>query len=132
MEFRYPGIASAAMFLTFGTLGSLLWAYRNGVVRVTDTFKQGLQMVTGGYLITLLMFWLMSMLGGAAGMRALPSLFSAGEQQGAGGGVRARVHAHAHTHAHAQIMHKSCPCCIGCCHGVCTCQLRRVVHNGWE
>src|SRR5688500_16774665 len=34
-EARYPGIVSQAVFLTFGTLGALLLAYRSGVIRAT-------------------------------------------------------------------------------------------------
>ena len=53
-EARYPGIVSQAVFLTFGTLGALLIAYRSGVIRATENFKLGVVAATGG--IALLYF----------------------------------------------------------------------------
>ena len=53
-EARYPGIVSQAVFLTFGTLGALLMAYRSGVVKATENFKLGVVAATGG--IALLYF----------------------------------------------------------------------------
>ena len=53
-EARYPGIVSQAVFLTFGTLGALLMAYRSGVIRATENFKLGVVAATGG--IALLYF----------------------------------------------------------------------------
>lgn len=53
-EATYPGIVSQAVFLTFGTLGALLIAYRAGVIRATDNFKRGVVAATGG--IALLYF----------------------------------------------------------------------------
>ena len=47
-EQRYPGIVSQAIFLTFGTLGGLLLAYRSGVIRATENFKLGVVAATGG------------------------------------------------------------------------------------
>lgn len=53
-EARYPGIVSQAVFLTFGTLGALLVAYRSGVIKATENFKLGVVAATGG--IALLYF----------------------------------------------------------------------------
>ena len=47
-EATYPGIVSQAVFLTFGTLGALLAAYRSGVIRATENFKLGVVAATGG------------------------------------------------------------------------------------
>ncbi|MEE3104827.1 MAG: Bax inhibitor-1/YccA family protein [Acidobacteriota bacterium] len=47
-EQQYPGIVSQAIFLTFGTLGGLLMAYRSGVIRATENFKLGVVAATGG------------------------------------------------------------------------------------
>ena len=47
-ETTYPGIVSQAVFLTFGTLGALLMAYRSGVIRATENFKLGVVAATGG------------------------------------------------------------------------------------
>ncbi len=48
MEQRFPGIALQAVGLTFGTLASLLVAYRSGLIRVTENFKLGVVAATGG------------------------------------------------------------------------------------
>ena len=40
-EARYPGLVAQAVFLTFGTLGALLLAYRSGVIRATENLKLG-------------------------------------------------------------------------------------------
>src|SRR6185295_18123632 len=53
-ESRYPGIVSQAVFLTFGTLGALLLAYRSGMIQVTDNFKLGVVAATGGILLVYL------------------------------------------------------------------------------
>lgn len=47
-EASYPGIVSQAVFLTFGTLGALLAAYRSGLIRATENFKLGVIAATGG------------------------------------------------------------------------------------
>ena len=41
-ENQYPGIAVQAIFLTFGTLGSLLLAYMSGLIKATENFKLGI------------------------------------------------------------------------------------------
>ena len=48
MEARFPGIVLQAVGLTFGTLASLLVAYRSGLIRVTENFKLGVVAATGG------------------------------------------------------------------------------------
>ncbi|TSA54386.1 MAG: Bax inhibitor-1/YccA family protein [Planctomycetaceae bacterium] len=45
---RYPGIVFNAVILTFGTLASLLVAYRTGLIKVTENFKLGIIAATGG------------------------------------------------------------------------------------
>ena len=62
-ESRYPGIASQAVFLTFGTLGSLLVAYRSGWIRATENFKLGVFAATGGIAIVYLIGFVMSFFG---------------------------------------------------------------------
>lgn len=47
-EANYPGIVIQATTLTFGTLGSLLMAYRSGFIQVTDSFRMGVVAATGG------------------------------------------------------------------------------------
>ena len=56
-EQQYPGIVSQAIFLTFGTLGALLVAYRSGIIKATENFKLGVAAATGGiFLVYLLSF----------------------------------------------------------------------------
>lgn len=56
-EQQYPGIVSQAIFLTFGTLGALLVAYRSGIIKATENFKLGIAAATGGiFLVYLLSF----------------------------------------------------------------------------
>ena len=62
-EARYPGIASQAVFLTFGTLGGLLLAYRSGWVRATENFKLGVFAATGGIGIVYLLGFVLSFFG---------------------------------------------------------------------
>lgn len=56
---RYPGIATQAVGLTFGTLGVMLVAYRSGVIRATGPLKLGIIAATGGialyYLIAMVL-----------------------------------------------------------------------------
>lgn len=47
-EARFEGIVSQAVFLTLGTLGALLMAYRSGFIRATENFKLGVVAATGG------------------------------------------------------------------------------------
>jgi uncharacterized YccA/Bax inhibitor family protein len=62
-ESRYPGIASQAIFLTFGTLGALLLAYRSGLIRATEKFKLGVFAATGGIALVYLIGFVMSFFG---------------------------------------------------------------------
>ena len=56
-EQYYPGIVAQAVFLTFGTLGALLFAYRSGLIQATENFKLGIFAATGGIgLVYLLSF----------------------------------------------------------------------------
>ena len=72
-EATYPGIVSQAVFLTFGTLGALLAAYRSGLIRATENFKLGVVAATGG--IALLYF--LSFVLGFFGM-SVPLIHSSG------------------------------------------------------
>jgi uncharacterized YccA/Bax inhibitor family protein len=62
-EARYPGIVSQAVFLTFGTLGALLAAYRSGVVRATENFKLGVVAATGGIALVYLLSFVLGFFG---------------------------------------------------------------------
>ena len=62
-ESRYPGIVIQAVALTFGTLFSLLFAYRSGLIKVTENFKLGVVAATGGIMIVYLISFVMSFFG---------------------------------------------------------------------
>lgn len=62
-ERRYPGIASQAVFLTFGTLGSLLFAYSSGWIRATENFKLGVFAATGGIFLVYMVGFVLSFFG---------------------------------------------------------------------
>lgn len=62
-EARYPGIASQAVFLTFGTLGALLLAYRSGMIRATDNLRLGIFAATGGIALIYLVNFVMHFFG---------------------------------------------------------------------
>ncbi len=47
-ENRFPGIVMQAVGLTFGVLFSLLFAYRSGLIKVTENFRLGVVAATGG------------------------------------------------------------------------------------
>ena len=51
------------MFLTFGTLGALLLAYRSGVIRATENFKLGVFAATGGIALMYLLSFVLSFFG---------------------------------------------------------------------
>lgn len=58
-EARFKGITIQAVALTFGTLFSLLLAYRSGLIKPTENFKLGVFAATGGialiYVATMLL-----------------------------------------------------------------------------
>ena len=64
-ESMYPGIVFQAVTLTFGVLFALLFAYRSGLIKVTENFKLGVVAATGGIALVYLISWLMNMFMGA-------------------------------------------------------------------
>lgn len=65
VDLRYPGIAIQAVGLTFGTLFVLLFAYRSGLIQVTQKFRLGVIAATGG----IMLFYLLEMLLGFFGIQ---------------------------------------------------------------
>ena len=65
-ETTYPGIVSQAVFLTFGTLGALLMAYRSGVIRATENFKLGVVAATGGIALLYVLSFVLGFLASAS------------------------------------------------------------------
>ncbi len=58
----YDGIVPQAIILTFGICGSLLFAYKTGIIKPTENFKLGIFAATAGigvvYLVSFIMsFW---------------------------------------------------------------------------
>jgi uncharacterized YccA/Bax inhibitor family protein len=60
-EARFQGIVLQAVCLTFGTLFSLLTAYKTGLIKATENFKLGVFAATGAvailYLVNAIMFF---------------------------------------------------------------------------
>lgn len=50
-ETRFPGIVIQAVGLTFGVLAVLLFAYRSGIIKVTEKFRTGVVAATGAILL---------------------------------------------------------------------------------
>jgi uncharacterized YccA/Bax inhibitor family protein len=63
MESMYPGIVLQAVALTFGTLFSLLFAYKTGLIRATENFKLGVVAATGGIALIYLVSFVLGMFG---------------------------------------------------------------------
>jgi len=59
----YPGIVIQAVSLTFGTLFALLFAYKSGLIKVTERFKLGVIAATGGIAIFYFISFIISMFG---------------------------------------------------------------------
>ena len=66
-EASYPGIVNQAVFLTFGTLGALLLAYKSGLIKPTENFKLGIFAATGGIAMLYLISFVMSFFGSGIG-----------------------------------------------------------------
>jgi uncharacterized YccA/Bax inhibitor family protein len=62
-EALYPGIALQASILTFGTLATLLTAYRSGLIKATENFRLGVAAATGGVMMLYLVSFVGSMFG---------------------------------------------------------------------
>ena len=63
MESMYPGIVLQAVALTFGTLFSLLFAYKARLIRATENFKLGVFAATGGIALIYLVSFVLGMFG---------------------------------------------------------------------
>ncbi len=57
------GIVLQAAMLTFGTLFTMLAAYRSGWIRATEKFKTGVIAATGGILLLYVVSWILGMFG---------------------------------------------------------------------
>jgi len=62
-EMRFPGIVMNAVMLTFGTLITLLLAYRSGLIKATENFKLGVVAATGGIFFLYMISFVMGFFG---------------------------------------------------------------------
>ena len=62
-EAKYPGIVINAVSLTFGTLFSLLFAYKSGLIKVTENFRLGVVAATGGIAFAYFFSFILGMFG---------------------------------------------------------------------
>ena len=72
-ESQFKGIVFQAVALTFGTLLSLLVAYRSGVIKVTEKFRLGVVAATGAIFLV----YIVSMVLGFFGV-SVPLIYSGG------------------------------------------------------
>ena len=79
-ESSYPGIVNQAVFLTFGIMGALLFAYKTKIINPTENFKLGIFAATGGIAIIYLINFIMSFWGGGISVMnpSNSSIFSIG------------------------------------------------------
>ena len=66
------------MFLTFGTLGALLLAYRSGLIKATENFKLGVVAATGGIAFIYLISFVLGFFGIPMSVIHGNSMFSIG------------------------------------------------------
>ncbi|MEO6170017.1 MAG: Bax inhibitor-1/YccA family protein [Lysobacter sp.] len=59
----YEGIVMQAVLLTFGTLFAMLFAYRSGMIKVTEKFKLGVVAATGGIFLVYLASMVLGLFG---------------------------------------------------------------------
>ena len=64
-ENQFPGIAIQAVGLTFGTLASLLFCYKTGIIKPTENFRLMVVGATGGIFLLYLISFLMQIFGGS-------------------------------------------------------------------
>jgi len=79
-ESSYPGIVNQAIFLTFGIMGALLFAYKTKIINPTENFKLGIFAATGGIAIIYIINFIMSFWGGGISVMSPnnSSMFSIG------------------------------------------------------
>jgi uncharacterized YccA/Bax inhibitor family protein len=63
MNAEFKGIVIQAVALTFGTLFALLFAYRSGLIKVTENFRLGVVAATGGIFIAYLLSFVLGLFG---------------------------------------------------------------------
>jgi len=77
-EVQYPGIAIQAIGLTFGTLASLLFFYKSGLIKPTENFRLMIFSATFGIMILYLVSIVMSFFGSGIGFIHSNGIFGIG------------------------------------------------------
>ena len=77
-ETEYPGIAIQAIGLTFGTLASLLFFYKSGLIKPTQNFRLMIFSATFGIMILYLVSIVMSFFGSGIGFIHSNGIFGIG------------------------------------------------------
>lgn len=77
-EARFPGIVIQAVALTFGTLFSLLIAYKSRLIRATENFKLGVAAATGGIFLLYMVSMVMGFFGASIPFIHQSGLFGIG------------------------------------------------------
>lgn len=72
-EMQYPGIVMQAVALTFGTLFSLLLAYKSGMIKATENFKLGMVAAMGAIVLVYIASFIMGFFGAS-----IPMIHSSG------------------------------------------------------
>lgn len=67
-EMWYPGIAMQAIALTFGTMFSMLFLYKSGIIKVTERLRSGIMAATGAIFFVYMISWIMSFFGSSIPM----------------------------------------------------------------
>ena len=78
LEMQYPGIAIQAVGLTFGTLASLLFFYKSGLIKPTENYRLMIFSATFGIMILYLVSIVMSFFGSGIGFIHSNGIFGIG------------------------------------------------------
>ena len=78
LEMQYPGIAIQAVGLTFGTLASLLFFYKSGLIKPTENYRLMIFSATFGIMILYLVNFVMNFFGAGIGFIHSNGVFGIG------------------------------------------------------
>ena len=78
LDMQYPGIAIQAVGLTFGTLASLLFFYKSGLIKPTENYRLMIFSATFGIMILYLVSFVMSFFGSGIGFIHSNGIFGIG------------------------------------------------------
>ncbi len=63
LEMQFPGIVLQAAGLTFGVLLTMLFAYKTGAIKATESFKKGVIAATGGIFLLYIFTFILNFFG---------------------------------------------------------------------